>query len=493
MSASADGVTAEQLVRSLRRRNVTLPAEIGTFVALETCEELVRRGPCELSLSAMRISEEGRIEVERKPGSDEESCARALHRDLTTLLVTAGPAPAPQLMRLVEHGPRGGRWTLAQLKDDLEASLVPLNRNASRRVLARLVREVARDRPSTRPSQPPTFRELDTQLSSFLGVEDLGPSPAELAAQQRARERDKTIQDAVEEVDISRGEVSFFDAEDSSGEDTRVLPSESRGAWQGAQSTERPAAPVSSLQGGASDSLLPRRRQQARGLWTAGLLVALALALLGITYIVRPDVFDRSRGVSSAPRTPPSPRAPALPKAGDLVVRVSPERAQVLRLVGKGPVTVPHIPVGVAIEFVALAEGFAPTRAVVPADAEWERDGSDLRYELAMQLGTKLPEGAVAELGETQLPADIGTPRGSRGSVRIVTTPRGADVYVLVGFAPEARIENLPIDATQEILVYRKGFAAESRAISTADFASPGQRPTAEVSVRLKPLERSNR
>ena len=39
--SGAKGVTAEELVRALKRRKAALPAEIGTFVVLETCDRRI--------------------------------------------------------------------------------------------------------------------------------------------------------------------------------------------------------------------------------------------------------------------------------------------------------------------------------------------------------------------------------------------------------------------------------------------------------------------
>ena len=202
--SAAGGVTAEVLLRTLVSLKTRLPGEIGTFLILEACEQALSNGPCQVSLAQIRISEDGAVSLTDTPPAEERDCARALHRDLTSLLVASGPAPTPALMRLVEEGPRGGVWSLHQLRDDLEASLVPLNRNASRRVLARLVREVQSD-PWTaqRPSAPPTFQDLDSELSSLLGEpssEDPGQEPgsqvseeASLSARRAERERDATI------------------------------------------------------------------------------------------------------------------------------------------------------------------------------------------------------------------------------------------------------------------------------------------------------------
>src|SRR5205085_1059553 len=124
--------SAEELLRALDRRSATLPAEISTFLVLEGCESMISNGPRELvGLASVRISEHGTVALSG-PACDDETSARGLHRVLTTLLLAAGPELSPALRSLAENGPRGGVFELNALRDELEAALVPLNRNASR-------------------------------------------------------------------------------------------------------------------------------------------------------------------------------------------------------------------------------------------------------------------------------------------------------------------------------------------------------------------------
>ena len=166
------GISLEDFLGGLTRRGIPLPFEIGTFIALETCERLAR-GPLRAATRSIQFDDEGRIVAATGAKcSDEEAC-RALIVLLGDLLVRSAPGVPPMLLQLVEQGPGKGEWTLARLRDDLEAALVPLNRAATRRVLARLVRESQReaDRPSKRISAPPDADEVDAGLDEVLGVE----------------------------------------------------------------------------------------------------------------------------------------------------------------------------------------------------------------------------------------------------------------------------------------------------------------------------------
>lgn len=504
------GVTAEELLRVLVRRKTRLPAEIGAFVILEACEHLLEGGPSAVSLAQVWISDDGAVSLlETKPAGEGVS-AKALHGDLVSLLVASGPVLAPTLMRLIEEGPRGGRWFLRQLRDDLEASLVPLNRDASSRVLARFVREARENREERHAPARPFFQDLDSELNALLGAAPDGAGEPRDLRRASAREHDATVREPVEEVGTDRGEVVFFDAHvaaENEGESAqgpypaaapRMTPMSA--APPNRKRAEPPKARAlhqNTLPPGAS-----RRPPAGSGLWLGLVLIGLSLGLCALTFKLRPDVLDRllSREGSGpeveAEQSHKPTAAPARPRAGDLVLHVSPERAQVLRFMGRGPVNVPHVSVGVAQEFVATKDDAVPTRVILPEDAEWERDtaGNGPTHELAMQLRAKQATDVPLDLGDSLLRAPAGKATGEVGTVRIVTTPKGAKVYQLVGFAPEARIENLPLEDTQEILVFRKGYIPQIKVVAPSDFvAGEGPRVRAELSVKLLPIEKASR
>lgn len=493
MTTRARSVTAEQLVDALKRRGTALPSEIGRFIVLEVCASLIDHGPGVVTLSAIQIGEDGSIVVGRIPPSGDEAAARALHRVLAALLVMSGPALPESTLRLVEHGPARGVWTLAALHDELEASLVPLNRNASRRVLARFLRETSwAPREPARAVEDVRFRQLDSELSALLGEPQPARPPVSPARSAFGLEDATTPGHAPGAAGPQAGrgeeEVAFFDS---------IQPPSGRESTAKTVVDPVPSAranPPRSRAGGPPPGLDATLREEpaldsprsSRG-WLLGLLlIVLSAVLVGAVWWLRPELVERAQqplpdsgagGVLVVENSPP---------AGDLVVRVDEPRAQVLRLVGRGPVTVEHLPLGVAHEFVAVAEGLSPTRVLVPKDAQWESGPDGPQYEIAMQLGRDARRGELA-LGESLLPQDVGRPQGALGSIRIVTTPRGAKVYQLVGFAPEARIENVPRDASQELLVYKEGYEPEKRVVSPADFADQAGRTVAEIRVALSP------
>jgi hypothetical protein len=503
-------VTAEELLRALKRRRATLPGEIGSFMVLEVCEALLVRGPELVGLSDVHISEEGSVWLPSGTRCADTDAAVALHRLLASVLVAAGPAPLPALMRLLEQGPSSGQWTLAALRDDLEASLVPLNRGASRRVLARFVREIGwAERAAGRQ---PTFNQLDSELNSFLGVEEpagVAPREPERPAAPKRPEPPRPAQrpDDVEFFESLRPPPASEGERPSDEEaplelprpvqvQTVVDPPPSPDRLPARSASESPGARHASLRPPLLSSRPPRDSElelsaarKKSALLSGGLLLALSVAVLVITFKLRPELSTR---LAQPPAPEPAAREPSVvykrPASADLVVRVATDRAQVLRLIGRGPVSVPHLPLGIAHEFVAVAEGYAPARLLIPADAEWETTPDGRRYEAAMQLSKAAPEARL-ELGDSLLPQNVGVPSDALGTVRIVTTPRGAQVYQVIGFAPEARVEQLPLDATQELLIYRKGYLPELRAVTPGDYsAAPdgqGAAKRAELDISL--------
>jgi len=578
MKGERASITIPDLVDRLRRGGQRLPFEIGAFVALETAERLVER-PVFLAPGDVRINEDGHLELtpaDETPVAPREA-ARGLLDVLTQLLLAAGSGVPPVLLSLVDDAADGGGSTdLATLRDELEASLVPLNRGAARRVLARIVREHGvgvRGRGAAPPAKQPAPRaapsvapaEADRALDALFDDEELdAPGGDEPPPRPWIPSAKRTLVGPGPGTESPGGSAPGTTAAGAprpppasprpgpagiAPPPTRARPPSSRPPPGPANpagragsdppprepQSYRPPAPGGGPLPGEDFDDGPRRAPPGGGrafsrsplgddpsiadrpptgddgalgrfstappgrrmgwIWAA-VFVALALGLVALVAVVRPDVFARLRGEPTAAELEAAEAARAREaeqekllaehraRYGDLVVTVSPPRAQVLLLVGRGPATAESLPVGVAYEFVAIAEGHAPARAVVPADAEWDpgADGAAPTYELAMQAGARTEEdgddgdGATAELalGPSQLPRDVGRPTSTLGRIRVVTNPRGAKVYLLIGFAPEVRVRDLPAGEAQEVLVYREGFEPRRVVVEPDRFEDDG-------------------
>ena len=165
-----------------------------------------------------------------------------------------------------------------------------------------------------------------------------------------------------------------------------------------------------------------------------------------------------------------------------------PSGAEVLLRVGQAPVDVPHLPVGARLEFVGTAEGYAPKRVVVPGGAPWDNgpDGKP-RFELAVELNRSNPK---AKQGDPWPPGEAGSEvggKGAPGTVHVVSTPRGAEIWMLAGLGPEALVEQLPCDQSVEVLVAGPTtFRKRLKAAATDFVTRPGEQSSRMAKLSAK-------
>ncbi len=534
------GITVAELVALLRKRGKRVPFEVGAFITLQAVERVLDR-PAPLAPEGVRVTDEGVVSVYAVPGADDADVTRTAQGLLAHLLVGAGAAVPPALLELVEHGPSDGSGSLGRFRDELEASLLPLNRGASQRTLARLVRESRAG--SGLSSRPPAVdvNTLDADLDALLGDGDapsgsisqpISVRPSGADGFSLTVPRPVSVAPAIDALatTIPRPAHIPLEARPTAATlptpDPVVMP---HGALRDdptgavplppkprpkpeprASKPVRPEATPVPMQ--LDEDVGPRRvarvslgdddlevaaPRSSKGLVIGLGFAALILGTAAIVYAVRPDVIERMMG-----EAPPPPdhsaeeaahRAEAERRAaehaaryGDLVVHVPHDRAQILLRVGRGPAVATNLPVGIAHEFVAIADGRVPTRAVVPPDAAWEPTNEGPRYELAMQAGEAEMPFESLELGDTRLPRDVGANRNQLGSVRVLTNPPGAEVFLLIGFAPNAQVRDLRADQTYELVVWAEGFAPKRVLVRPEDFHETPTGKAANVEVRLE-------
>lgn len=169
---SSPPTSVEHMINTLRARRARVPSEVGAYLVLEACEKL-RGRPTIVSAEQVRVGDGGEVALaEGSLSCDEKQAAASLCRLLSFLLVASEDNISPGLLEILEVDPAA--WTLDRLRDALEANLIPLNRQASRRVLSRLVRESQRPGP-----QASAARDID---GGNLGLHHLGDSAASIDA-----------------------------------------------------------------------------------------------------------------------------------------------------------------------------------------------------------------------------------------------------------------------------------------------------------------------
>jgi hypothetical protein len=200
-----------------------------------------------------------------------------------------------------------------------------------------------------------------------------------------------------------------------------------------------------------------------------------------------PEKVAQEKAAAEAARQQAAMAQQALGCKVALEITDVPANAEVLLREGQAPVDVERMPVGARLEFVATAEGYAPKRAVVPAGVTWDTGaGNKPRYEVAVQLDkSSKPKGDIWPPGEPG--SEVGG-KGPSGTVHIVTTPRGADVWLLAGIGPDAQIEGLSCDQDVDVLVAGPTTLRKRIHVAAPSFApGPGAPPNgrfAKVSAK---------
>lgn len=167
-----------------------------------------------------------------------------------------------------------------------------------------------------------------------------------------------------------------------------------------------------------------------------------------------PQVFTGKKKLPAPMAIRGEQPAPAPPKCKvTLVLTDVPANAEILLRMGQAPVDVERMPVGTRLELIATAEGYAPKRGVIRAESPWDKgpDGKP-RIEVPIQLD---PSKARAGSIEPWPPAEPGSQVGGSGvpgTVHVVSNVRGAEVWLLAGLGPEARIDQLRCDSDIDVL-----------------------------------------
>jgi hypothetical protein len=211
---------------------------------------------------------------------------------------------------------------------------------------------------------------------------------------------------------------------------------------------------------GADDDPLSRRSTRRK---VYLMFAMVALLTLGTVTLLRlepgflsgrtADVVDAEKRAVAAAAASIAARSAAASCRATLLVTDVPTGAEVLIRSGVAPVDVERVPTGARLEFVALVDGYAPRRGVVPQGAEWDTVGGKPRFELPIQLEKSRAKSGVLDAWPLTEAGSVVGGQGAPGTVRIVTSPRGAEVWMVAGGAPEAKLEALPCGAGLELLV----------------------------------------
>jgi hypothetical protein len=467
--SDAASTPLSELLAQWKARNVRVPAEVGAFVVLEVAEGLLG-APSVLGASEVRVAEDGVVTLpaSRAPASPEDA-ARAVTALLGSVLVAAGTVAPPALVRVAEAAPPTGAACLEQLRDDLEAALVPLNRQAARRVLARLVREARRE--PARPAEPTSpVEQLDRELGPLVaprtGSDAGAPDPIDALLADTADAQATLFEGAPsmllpateDPATIAMSSPGILEAPPEAARDEAPQPPAEQALASGRRDGERAAEP--SRRSGERAGF-DERTAQGGTLGYVAAFVVVALLSGAALLALRPELLGRLGGEPAAPETPDSEGA----RLGTLTIATSTPNAEVLRFVGRTPLDLPALSSTSPSEVALVLPGHAAVRGVIGGDGRGAEEGASI--ELAL---SPLAPGADALALGTPLLARTDAARSGDAHARIVSDPPGAKVYLVVGTEPEARLPDLPTDEVIEILVAAEGFDTERLLLAPSDW-----------------------
>jgi len=456
-----------ELVEELEQRGARLPFEIGAFVALEACEGLLQES-VKLEPDDVRVTLEGSVVVAGSAASAApDEAARSLVSVLARLLVAAGPGVPPYLLDLVKESMTGQTTRgLRDLHDAIEASLIPINRGASRRVLARLVRES--DRPPAHDDSQVDPHELDAELDELLrdpGVRTLEPTKRQLPLE-------KPEEPVTERILVPRGVRGDADAgtdpspksfpppiSDHQPETVPVPPSEP--AWRGA------SVPVPDL--GAP----------------AAAAVAKAPAQI-------PEPITATIRKWQAEEEEPAPATASVPVSATVPVTETGLETPTEAVFGAGSISGSEsIPTPPRQSHPSAAPPQPHERPSLPQPPPRRVGGWGI-WLLAAGLGLGAyalhATGTLDALMQPRAPTPVSA---VGGTIDVTVTPPDAQIFQFIGRGP-AVAEDLPVGSAHEFIVFDQGLRP-SRAIvqQGAAWAVTDSGPLYELAVQAQPAEAS--
>lgn len=530
-------VTLEDVLTVVSTKRVPLAPELAGYLVLEIAEHADPSGG-EVDPKSVFVGEEGTVALVRPKRDAPRGDAEASIRVSLGRLLEASGSQTPALAATSKRKHGAG---LPALVGEIESALIPVNRAAGRRALARLAREVKRvtlgvgrhtlpSSSSLRPNgDPATGSSQRPNLPRFASDED--PTAARSKVQLVPEARPPSFSQAdvdslIAQFGVTGDQESHARALKSmAGVEPTPPPAPSRvgghevaPAGPGAEPGE---SDVDALLGMDSDVAWPtttraarsetgrvvdrtRRRLEERRLptqpshlrpratlpsaslafrrtrwrpWAGTAVLVLVVAGAFVVLRFRPSSLSTRAQATESSVVPAPAEAPAT-CLGTLIITDVPLRAEVLVHEGQAPVDVARMPVGARLEFVATAEGYMPKRVVIPAGVAWDTgpDGNP-RYEAAVQLDPSRTRGTgdVWPAGE---PGSAVGGEGPPGTVRVVATPRGAEIWMLAGIGPEARIDHLRCDRDIDVLVAGPTTFRKRLHVTQSDFVPEEARRT---------------
>jgi hypothetical protein len=141
-------VTVSEVLVAARSGLAAVSSETAGYLVLGTADCL---GEAPIGIANVYLDEDGALRLDRRAEAATGDGEAGLRTVLKRLLET-GRSPAPALLRVASASEKRG---VRRLIAEIEAALIPVNRAAARRALARLHRDVLRGKAAGKLSVPP--------------------------------------------------------------------------------------------------------------------------------------------------------------------------------------------------------------------------------------------------------------------------------------------------------------------------------------------------
>jgi hypothetical protein len=184
-------VTLSELLAAVRARRASIVAEVAGYLVLGVADQIAG-APRVLAASEVALSAEGLLRIAGGAAASDTQAEASLRALLGRLLGVAASV-TPALMRAANRPAAAG---VAPLIHELEVALIPVNRSAARRALARLHRDVTRAKEAglaVMLDDPPEVRMASRPIAPQ--AED--PEPDEPSVEVQAVEADPGPLEAV--------------------------------------------------------------------------------------------------------------------------------------------------------------------------------------------------------------------------------------------------------------------------------------------------------
>jgi hypothetical protein len=492
MSALESSVTLEDVFTVVSAKRVPLAPELAGYLTLEIAEGADPQGGA-VDPRAVFIGEEGTVALVKArreaPTGDAETSVRGI---LAKLLEASG-SQTPSLAASAKKKPGAG---LAPLAEELEAALIPVNRAAGRRALARLAREVKRvtlgvgrnataaPPPSMRPSYPSEPKEPTPPPPAPARREPTpAPPPARREPTPRPPNADASFSPEEERTAL-RASIPPELVEEEVSIPTPSIPI--------VEPTDPPAKTtdaVDDLIASFGVSSGARTEQAAR---------RDLKAMIGLEPTPPPPpaasppsddvevLLSMSKPTSAAAREPspaPGPVAPAVRASAASFPDATPEPPRS----AKDDRQLPTGPSKLRTSQVAPAKkksGPGATLYVVVAAAALVV-GTVAVWQLRPSLFSKTPDNHKVEPDKrTAAPANTSA---CRATLLVTDVPAHAEVLLRVGQAP-VDVDKMPVGARLEFVATAEGHAPKRAVVpSGASWEPRDGKPRFELSVQLEP------